>query len=173
MLVGLRGQRSQIADRREARQERIGAAPRRDELRRYRAARIAPPDLSGRSNQLVPESLAPVIGSLEPVMRGSCRPRFSQSQDMASNWAPRLAPMKLPSRPCSGSGFEFVPLGFVVITLRRIIKWSIRHATPNKAPAVVRYPLHDLPASRVAPADMGAMGAAGVANTNVVKILPY
>ena len=79
--------------------------------------------------------------------------------------------MKLPSRPrsCSGPGLAY-PARFVLIALRRLIGWSIGHATPNKAPAVVRYPLHDLPASRVAPADMGAMGAAGVANANVVKI---
>lgn len=32
--------------------------------------------------------LAPEIGSLEPVMRGAWRPRFNQSQDIASNLAP-------------------------------------------------------------------------------------
>ena len=107
MTLGLFGrltsQRSQITDRREARQERIGAAPRARQTPAIPRSRIVPPDLSGKSNQLVSGSLVPVIGSLEPVMRGSCRPRFSQSQDMASNWAPRLAPMKLPSRPRSGS----------------------------------------------------------------------
>ncbi|MDI2078133.1 hypothetical protein, partial [Bradyrhizobium sp. Mp27] len=31
--------------------------------------------------------LAPEIGPLEPVMRGAWRPRFNQSQDIASNLA--------------------------------------------------------------------------------------
>ena len=75
--------------------------------------------------------------------------------------------MKLPSRPRSGSSPSPASPDHGV---RRIIGWSIGHATPNKAPAVVRYPLHDLPTSRVAPADMGSMGAAGVAVANVVKI---
>ena len=69
--------------------------------------------------------------------------------------------MKLPSRPA----FRFVSVtGSRIIGVRRIIgvDGPIGHAAPYQAPAVVRYPLHDLSAARIAPADMGSVRTAGI-----------
>src|SRR6185295_13170436 len=145
--------RSQITDRREARQERIGAAPRADEFRQS-----AQPDrAAGFERQVEPARLGIVGAGNRIVGAGDARILQAEVQPVAghglelgaeagSDEIAEQAPFRLRSAPVAG--------------LRSVKAWSIGYAAPDQAPAVVRHPLHDLPAARIAPTDMGSVRAA-------------
>src|SRR5437588_1622713 len=146
--------RPQETDRREAWQERIGAAPRRDESWQSRQ-----PDGSAGFERQVEPAAVEIISTYDRII-GSGDARILQAK----------------VQPIAGHGLELgaearpdevaqqAPSGFVQNTSARpIIGRSIGYATPNKTPTVIRDPLHDLAASRVAPPDMGSIGTAAFA----------
>src|ERR1700756_1866115 len=144
LLVDSHRQRSQKADGREARQERIGTAPRPDKSRQS----PQPDRAAGFERQVEPARLG-IVGAYDRIVgAGDARILQAKVQPVAGQG------LELGAEAGSYKVAEKAPfrLGFVLITLRRIIGWSIRYATPNKAPAVIRHPLHDLPAPRIAPA---------------------
>src|SRR5258707_10044874 len=164
MTLGLFGrftsQRSQKADRREARQESIGAAPRPDKLRQF-----PQPDRAAGFERQVEPARAGAVGAYDRIVgAGDARILKTKIQPVAGHG------LELGAEAGTNEVAEQAPfrLGLIPITLRRLIGWSIGHAAPNKAPAVIRYALHDPPAPRIAPADMGSIGAAGP--INILKI---
>src|SRR3954471_13418755 len=171
MTLGVFGrptsQRTQETDRLEARQERIGAAPRRDKVRKCRQ-----PELPAEFERHVEPAVVGTVGAGDRIVgAGDARILQAKIQPIAGH---RL---ELGAEARAYEVAEQAPFRFVSVTrlrriigVRRIIGWAIGHPAPYKAPAVIRYPLYDLPTSRVAPADMGSMGAAGIPVANVIKI---
>src|SRR5258705_6569660 len=159
MTLGLFGrltsQRSQKTDRREARQERIGAAPRRDKLRQS-----PQPDRAAGFERQVEPARAGIVGAGDRIVgAGDAGILQAEVQPVAGHGL-ELGAEAGPYEVAEEAPFRF---GSALVTgLRPVIGWSIGYASPDKTPAVVRHPLHDLSAPRVAPADMGSVGAARV-----------